>query len=322
MQQAVMQHRIVNVKSHRAKWMGIVMLLLLSFLMALSTTADAKRFGGGSFGRKAPGVTQRNAAQPAQRNANQTQSAKNPQQAGQTRKPWGGMLGGLAAGLGLAALFHMLGFGPEMGEIMGTLLMVFLAIVAISFVLRMLRRAGQPQASGASASGNSHRNVFEQLNPSQASANQSMPFQGAQPIASGGNASWGRMEIPEGLDAKQFEDVAKANFVRLQKAWDANDLASLRAFLTDEMYGIMEKRQQGELRNSSHASQSTEIVMLNAELLGVQDMGDEYMASVEFTGMLRESPEVAAESFTEVWNLTKDKNGPNSGWLLAGIQQV
>ena len=314
MQQAVMQRNVSTNKFRRTRLLNIIALLLLSILMALSTVADAKRFGGGSFGRKAPNVTQQRSANSAQRNTQNKQ-----QQAGQQpRKPWGGMLGGLAAGLGLAALFHMMGFGPLMGEILGTLMLVFLAVIAISFVLRLLRRNQQPQAAGVSAGAGGNRNVFEQLNPANG---QQARFQG-QGAAMGGGASWGRMEIPEGLDVQQFEDVAKTNFVRLQKAWDANDLASLRTFLTDEMYTVMEQRLQDELRNNPHANEPTEIVMLKAELLGIQDMGSEHMGSIEFSGMLREHPEAGAESFVEIWNLTKDKSGPNSGWLLAGIQQM
>lgn len=325
MQQAAMPRHVSTVRGQRRWGLGIVMLLLLVILMALSSVADAKRIGGGSFGRQSSGATQRNANPPAQRNA-QKQNNANPQQAGQQpRKPWGGMLGGLAAGLGLAALFHMLGFGPLMGEILGTLMLVFLAVIAISFVLRLLRKASEPQTAGTSmgAGAGGQRNVFEPLNPTASSRS---PFQGlaadASAGAAAGGASWGCMEIPEGLDVAQFEDVAKVNFVRLQKAWDANDLASLRAFLSDEMYAIMERRLQDELRHHSQASEPTEIVVLNAHLLGIQDLGSELMASIEFSGTLRERPDAGAESFVEVWNLTKDKNASNSGWLLAGIQQV
>ena len=44
------------------------------------------------------------------------------------------------------------------------------------------------------------------------------------------------------------------------------------------------------------------------------------LASVRFTGSLREAPGAAAEPFSEVWNLVKPLSG-RDGWLLAGIQQ-
>ncbi len=67
----------------------------------------------------------------------------------------------------------------------------------------------------------------------------------------------------------------------------------------------------------------TEVVLLNAELLGMEkitDAGfDGHLASVRFSGMLREEANQAAFRFEEVWNLYK---ADNSGWLLAGIQQI
>lgn len=293
-------------------WLNIFALLLAAMLMVLSSTAEAKRFGGGSFGRQTT-MPKKSTASPTQRNA-QNQQAK-PQQAGQQpRKPWGGMLGGLAAGLGLAALFHMLGFGPMMGEMLGTLLLVFLAIVVISFVVRMFRRQSlQP----ASANGHAQNAQFFNMQQPQFSS-----AQGGATVGGSNDMSWGRMEIPAGMDVGQFEEVSKANFIRLQKAWDAADLSSLKTFLTDDLYALMEKRLQKELQQDSTQRQATDIVTLNASLLGVQDLGGEYMASVEFSGMLREGTAAGAQPFTEVWNLTKEKSASQGGWLLAGIQQT
>jgi predicted lipid-binding transport protein (Tim44 family) len=69
------------------------------------------------------------------------------------------------------------------------------------------------------------------------------------------------------------------------------------------------------------APNRTDVVQLNADLLGVEDRPNEYLASVRFHGLIRESEGAAAEPFVEVWNLSKQKVG-NEGWLLAGIQQV
>ena len=63
----------------------------------------------------------------------------------------------------------------------------------------------------------------------------------------------------------------------------------------------------------------TEVVLLNAELLGIEQVSDGYLASVRFSGMLREEVNTAAFRFEEVWNLYKPEQG---GWLLAGIQQI
>ncbi len=65
----------------------------------------------------------------------------------------------------------------------------------------------------------------------------------------------------------------------------------------------------------------TDVVMLEAQLLGIEDLGDAYMASVEFSGMIREEPSSGPSPFREVWNMTKPKSG-NMGWLVAGVQAL
>ena len=56
-----------------------------------------------------------------------------------------------------------------------------------------------------------------------------------------------------------------------------------------------------------------------AELLGVESGSVDQLASVRFSGMLREQVGAEAFRFEEVWNLFKPEQG---GWLLAGIQQI
>ena len=45
------------------------------------------------------------------------------------------------------------------------------------------------------------------------------------------------------------------------------------------------------------------------------------MASVEFSGMIREDASAGPSPFREVWNMTKPKSG-HSGWLVAGVQAL
>jgi predicted lipid-binding transport protein (Tim44 family) len=65
----------------------------------------------------------------------------------------------------------------------------------------------------------------------------------------------------------------------------------------------------------------TDVVTLEAELLGIENDGRDYLASVKFHGTMKSSPTALAEPFQEVWNLVKPVSG-NGGWLLAGIQQL
>ena len=65
----------------------------------------------------------------------------------------------------------------------------------------------------------------------------------------------------------------------------------------------------------------TDVVTLDAQLLGIENSGDDHLASVKFSGMIREADNAPAEPFAEVWNLTKPASG-QGGWTLAGIQQL
>ena len=67
-------------------------------------------------------------------------------------------------------------------------------------------------------------------------------------------------------------------------------------------------------------SDRTEINNLNAVLLGIETTAAEYVASVRFTGTIRENGG-NLEEFEEIWNLAKPVDG-RGGWLLAGIQQL
>ena len=60
---------------------------------------------------------------------------------------------------------------------------------------------------------------------------------------------------------------------------------------------------------------------LDAQLLGIEESADGYLASVRFTGKIREAADAPMEPFEEVWNLWKPKDG-RTGWVLAGIQQL
>jgi hypothetical protein len=65
----------------------------------------------------------------------------------------------------------------------------------------------------------------------------------------------------------------------------------------------------------------TEVVMLDARLLGIEEGAEDYLASVDFSGMIRENPSTGPAPFREVWNMSKPKDG-SAGWLVAGVQAL
>ncbi len=124
--------------------MKIWSILLALFMTLASLNVEAARFGGGrSFGKQSSNVTQRQAmpAKPAQQSGNNAATAA-------PKKPWGAMLGGLAAGLGLAWLAHSLGLGEGFGQILMLALLAFAGIAAY----RWFKRSRENGGNGAGAS--------------------------------------------------------------------------------------------------------------------------------------------------------------------------
>lgn len=329
-----------------------------SFVLALAMAfgaqeAMAKRMGGGSsFGKKSSNVTQRQAAPPAApaQNASSAAPAQNASaasrpaaaaQAAAPKRPWGAMLGGLAAGLGLAWLASSLGMGEAFGQVLMFVLFGVLALAVFGWFMR--RRQGAVQGGGngglayqgaGSASqahvprGYSEKNVGNDASArpweSTGTAFQSAPHAaGAASEGSmigsslGGSQNWG---VPADFDVDGFLQASKRNFIGLQGAWDRSDIPSLRAMMTDAM--LVEIKGQLAEREQSHpgVANKTEVEMLEAQLLGIEELDGEYMASVEFSGLIREDASNGATPFREVWNITKSKRG--GGWLVAGVQAL
>ena len=324
-------------------------LLVAILLVATLPEAEARRMGGGgSMGRQSSNVTQRQATpntQPGAPAQNANNAAAKPGAAGAAaaapKKPWGAMLGGLAAGLGLAWLASSLGLGEGFGQILMFALLAMAALAIFKMVMRSRKGAapamagGSPFAfQGAGATSPEAATVPRNYNPDKVGNDASarpwegngMAFDGARQNQGGsmigsalaGSQNWG---IPEGFDAAGFIEAAKRNFSTLQAAWDRSDVDTLRSMMTDGMLG--EIRAQLAERESHRGDQPnhTEVLMIEAQLLGIEDVGDAYMASVEFSGMIREEPSSGPSPFREVWNMTKAKAGA-SGWLVAGVQAL
>ena len=133
-----------------------------------------------------------------------------------------------------------------------------------------------------------------------------------------GSQSWG---IPNGFDSEGFLAAAKSNFVTLQLAWDKSDIPALRAMMTDAMLGEIQAQLAEREKLHGSSSNRTDVVMLEARLLGIEETAVEYMASVEFSGMIREEPSAGPSPFREVWNMVKPTDG-SRGWLVAGVQAL
>ena len=315
-------------------------IFVVAMAFATMHAEAAKRLGGGkSTGQQSSNVTQREAAKPAPAatpNAAPAAAPAAPAAAPSRFGGMGGMLGGLAAGLGLAWLASSLGFGAEFGQFM---MFGLLALVVMVVIGMIMRRRQQPAASNTSpyafegAGAPVNPNNLPQYNPKNVGNDSSARPMDTQtnftPAAGGaggsmigaslgGNQTWG---VPADFDTLGFVNAAKQNFMTLQHAWDRSDISSLRVMMTDSM--LEEIKAQLVEREATAKGQvnQTDVVTLDARLLGIEDLGHSHMASVEFSGLIREEPSAGPTPFREVWNMTKPKDG-SLGWLVAGVQAL
>jgi predicted lipid-binding transport protein (Tim44 family) len=272
---------------------AILLLTFVGFGLVTATSAEARRLGGGkSIGMQRQATPSQAAKAPS---AVSAQPAATPARSGIGR--W---LGPLAAfGLG-AVLMSMFG-GSMMAGMFGNLLMVLLLVGAVFFILRMLRNKSAPP----------------DRQPLQYAG---MPGGGAAPPASGFPVAGASSSMnntvapgapiatyPPGFDVEGF----------LRQANDAGDVRDIRDYTTPELYAELAM----QVRERGAAAQKTDVLTLNTELLGVVEEEGRAIASVRFTGSVREEEGKGGEPVDETWHVVKDLRDPKATWLVAGIQQ-
>ncbi len=282
-----------------------IVLLALCAVVLVVPPADAKRFGGArSIGKQRQSIGQQYTAPrtPAQQPQQTTPSTPPPQQQPSGASRWLGPLAGLALGAGLASLFLHNGLG---GALAGMLL-VLAIVFGVRFLVRMLR-GGAPGTPMRYAGAEPDR-VEPRMPPQQMYAGTPAPHSVA--ATTSGN-------LLAGFDAAEFTRHAKANFVRLQAANDARDLATIRDVVTPELYHEIE----ADVHSRGDAAQKTDVLTLEAEVLDVATEGEQYVVSTRFSGLIREHGDEQPQQFSEIWHLEKPVRG-GSGWVIAGIQQA
>lgn len=285
---------------------------LLALLMAASLagslyvpSADAARVGGGRSVGIQRSVTPPPRTAPQQQAAPATTPAAPAaaQTAGGNR--WLGPIAGLAAGLGLGWLISQGGFGGAMGGV----ILALLGGLVLFALLRIYSRRNEMARAGAQPM------QYAGIGPQGVPAPQPVPgtaFGGGTPQPAAPQPN-----VPAGFDVAGFVKQAKLNFLRLQEANDRGDLDTLRDVCNDDMFESL----KADVLARRGASQHTRIDSLDASLIEVVTEGDRHFASLSFSGTSSDDGNPAAQAFQEIWHLQKPVAG-NSGWQLAGIQQV
>lgn len=257
------------------------MLGLLSFGLMVNE-ASAKRFGGGrSFG-----------VQRSQSSLFSSNKSQNTSFMGQksNKSRWGGLLGGMLIGGLLASLF--MGNGLFNG-LMTWLILGSILFFVISFIKRKMHPGWQSSQSHPWG-----QNTFNNHSKPQASNNYHFVNSSQQPAD---------------LISESFLRNAKVTFIRLQTAYDQKNYQDIKIFTTPEVYAEI-KMQLDEREDEIN---KTEVIQLNAELLDMSKQTLSTIASVRFTGSIKENDE-AAIPLDEIWHFYQFTNSKD--WVVGGIQ--
>jgi Tim44-like domain len=127
------------------------------------------------------------------------------------------------------------------------------------------------------------------------------------------------VELPAGMCRETLLADLRHHYVRVQEAWDQREHGLLRELIAPEMLAeLLAERDQCFTQASPCR---TEVVLLQADLLAVDQVALNWVATVEFSGLLREASARGSIPFREVWILTR---GPaqSAGWRLARHQAL
>ena len=301
------------------KFLASMMIAMTAMAMVAETSA--RPLGGKrSIGQQSPAVTRQAqnptpAQAPAAAQTQRPGAAAAPAAAAPRPSMMKTILGGALLGLGLGALFSYLGIGGAMASILSTILMVGLLALAGLFIYRMFKRKDTP--ANPQFAGFNQQPAPVGGTPDIGSKLQPAAFQAPQPqqsAAAAPSVPWG---VPADFDKDAFLRHAKTSFIRMQAAWDKADTNDLKEFTTPEVFAELKM----QIQERGESADFTDVVNIDAELLGIETIGDDYLVSVKFVGMIKSAPTAPAEPFAEVWNMSKPLDG-SGGWVLAGIQQL
>lgn len=255
------------------------LLIVMSFCVVIQEVSAARFGGGRSFGVQ----RSRSSLFSTPSHANKS-FAQRPNNTGR----WASALGGLLVGGLLASLFmgHGLGAGILTWVMLGMVL-----FLAVGFIRKRMNPA------------------FQSAGPNRFQQNQFNQFHS--------NASYGTHQetnYPTGFEPEAFIRATKVTFIRLQAAYDQKNEHDLAEFTAPDVFGEikMQLNERGDTPNK------TEVVNLEAELLNVSKQAIGTLASVRFTGFIKEN-DAPMSPLDEIWHFRK--LDPHTDWVIAGIQQ-
>jgi predicted lipid-binding transport protein (Tim44 family) len=287
---------------------SIITLFTAFFLMfAMVSEADAKRFGGGGFGKsfKTSPFASKKAA-----------PAKKDQQQNQAGQKKGGMMGGLMGGLLAGGLFAaLLGSGAfEDIQIMDIIIMALLAFLAFKLFKGFMGARHQAQPRMAAEGNSTQRHNFEMPRDAGAAGTSSLQDVPATQ-ATGFNQDEVPFNLPADFDQQAFIEGSLSHYRTVQESWNKGELEVIEEYVSPELFTALSQQ-----RNKLMVPPQTEILDLTAEIVRADQAGDSAEISILFRGVCKDELEKSQDGIFDIWHLQRDLSTENADWVIVGIE--
>jgi predicted lipid-binding transport protein (Tim44 family) len=315
------------------RWIAMIALIGLTALPALWVAdAWARAGGGGSSGSRgsrsysAPSSPYSSPASPSRPSpAPPSSFQQSPQRSG-----WGAGIGGMLGGLVLGGLIGSLLFGGmgHTGGGIGLLEILLIAALAYFAISYFRRRQAATAAPAGYADPGAMGASWRPEPTSRSTAALDAPAPTADADLARGVAHIRQMD--PGFDPARFGEPASDVFFRVQAAWMARDMGSVRATLTEEMLATMQS-QCDQLRAQRRVNRLENIAVRSVDVTEAWQEGGQDFVTVRFlaslldfttdeSGTLVEGSRTEPVKFEEYWTFTRPVgSGP---WRLSAIQQA
>lgn len=258
-----------------------------------------------------------------QMNAAPSAPAPAPQSGGFLRGLAGGIVGGMIGGM----LFRSLGFAGDGATGGGGIgLFEILLIAGILYGIWWLIKRRRQEA--AAAAGSYYSTAGAPVSPQ----NDYAPSYGGGAAESGNEAGIGHIrQMDSSFDEQKFQEQCLDAFFRIQGAWANRDMISVRNYLTDEMYRVLQADAE-ELRRKKQINRLDNIAVRKVEITEVwQEAGNDFITVRVYANLLDYTVDEASGAlisgsktdpvkFEEFWTFTRPV-GANP-WRLSAINQL
>lgn len=295
----------------------ISILTSLALMLSVVGEANAKRFGGGGFGKSfssspfkksAPKQAPKQAPQQANKPNEAAGTGSNVAKGGMKGGMMGGMLGGLLAG-GLFA--YLLGSGAFEGiQWMDILLLAGLAFVAFK-ILGGLAGKQRPQAAYSQAGAGQQGQVRANMHPHAGAAAQ----QHAANIVDQIDDDTVPMNLPKDFDVVGFINGALDHYRLVQNAWNEGNMATIEEYVAPDLFQALDQ-QRRQLTVAPH----TEVLDLAADIVRADSNGPMHQISILFRGRCADKLEKSEDGIFDTWHLERDTRIDNAPWIIVGIE--